>query len=124
MFEFLIELVSQCCTKWTRLSGCAGDISHEPKTHFEEGMFFNSSSSNKGHSHVLPVTSSSSPSICIKLCTFYSASQFLVPTQIDSNRLRCPAGGPQFMMIMTCRPEGMLENCKKTYSENLRNTFL
>ena len=44
------------------------------------------------------------------LCTFYSASQFLVPTQIDSNRLRCPAGGPQFM---TCRPEGMLENCKK-----------
>ena len=44
-------------------------------------MFFNSSSSNKGHSHVLPVTSSSSPSICIHLCTFYSASQFLVPTR-------------------------------------------
>ena len=42
----------------------------------------------------------------------------------DSDRLRCPAGGPQFMMIMTCRPEGMLESCKKTYSENLRNTFL
>ena len=80
-------------------------------------MFFNSSSSNKGHSHVLSVTSSSSPSICIHLCTFYSASQFLVPTQIDSNRLRCPAGGPQFMMIMACRPEGMLENCKKTYSK-------
>ena len=86
----------------------------------------NPASSKQGHSHshVLPVTSSSSPSICIKLCTFYSASQFLVPTQIDSNRLRRPAGGPQFMMIMTCRPEGMLEYWKKTYSENLRNTFL